>query len=530
MLKVDQVNIPACSPEISLKEGISSIIGVPPGEIKEIFILRKSIDARKKKGVFFVYNAAVELRDEALERKLEKRGRARMIEGLPPCWTPPPRRVRPPDYQIVVVGSGPAGLFASYILAHYGFKVVLVERGKKIEERVRDVSTFWRKGILKDESNIQFGEGGAGTFSDGKLTTRLTAPEARFVLETFRGLGGGDELTVLGKPHMGTNRLRKVVRSFRDRLSQMGVQFLFEKKVTDLIGAGGVLREVALAGGEKIRAGETVFAPGHSARDNYQMLERRGVQIEAKPFAVGIRVEHPQAVIDEIQYGELAGCGCLPPADYRLAVTAKSGRPVYSFCMCPGGYVILASSEGGDLTVNGMSPTRRMTGYASSGVVAAVGPEDYGSGVFDGVAFQRRLEGSLFTLADERYGLVSSSLHYFMSHQGRLHPSAGRWAGAERISGDVGSIFPQNLQEDLVEGIIRFDRRMKGFISEGANVYGVESRTSSPIRITRGADFQSVSLSGLYPAGEGAGYAGGIVSSAVDGIRSAMAIVKKFSL
>jgi uncharacterized FAD-dependent dehydrogenase len=461
---------------ISLKEGISSIIGVPPGEIKEIFILRKSIDARKKKGVFFVYNAAVELRDEALERKLEKKGRARRIAGLPPGWTPPPRTVRPPDYPIVVVGSGPAGLFASYILAHYGFRVVLVERGKKIEERVRDVSTFWRKGILQHESNIQFGEGGAGTFSDGKLTTRLRAPEARFVLETFRGLGGGSELTVEGKPHMGTNRLRKVVRSFRDRLSHMGVEIHFGKKVIDIVGTDGVLREVALAGGERIESGETVFAPGHSARDNYWMLESGGIALEAKPFAVGVRVEHPQQTIDEIQYGELAGCGCLPPADYRLAVTTKSGRPVYSFCMCPGGYVILASSEGGDLTVNGMSPTRRMTGYASSGIVAAVGPEDYGAGVFDGVAFQGRLEGSLFKLAEERYGLVSSSLHYFLSSQGKMAASEGRWAGALRLTGDVGSVFTENLRSDLVEGITRFDRMMKGFICEGANVYGVESR------------------------------------------------------
>ncbi|MDH3258653.1 MAG: NAD(P)/FAD-dependent oxidoreductase, partial [Deltaproteobacteria bacterium] len=228
MLTVDQVKIPACSSEISLKEGISSIIGVPPGEIKEIFILRKSIDARKKKGVFFVYNAAIELRDEALERKLEKKGRARMIEGLPPRFRFPSVRTRPPDYPVVVVGCGPAGLFASYTLAHFGFRVLLVERGKKIEERARDVSAFWRKGEFSGESNIQFGEGGAGTFSDGKLTTRMRAPESRFVIETFSELGGGPELKIEGKPHMGTNRLRRVVRNFRDRLSHMGVEFLFE--------------------------------------------------------------------------------------------------------------------------------------------------------------------------------------------------------------------------------------------------------------------------------------------------------------
>ena len=529
MLTVDQVKIPACSSEISLKEGISSIIGVPPGEIKEIFILRKSIDARKKKGVFFVYNAAIELRDEALERKLEKKGRARMIEGLPPRFRFPSVRTRPPDYPVVVVGCGPAGLFASYTLAHFGFRVLLVERGKKIEERARDVSAFWRKGEFSGESNIQFGEGGAGTFSDGKLTTRMRAPESRFVIETFSELGGGPELKIEGKPHMGTNRLRRVVRNFRDRLSHMGVEFLFERAVVDVRAAGSTVTGVVLQGGDEISTKDVVFAPGHSARDNYPILEKRGIALQGKPFAVGVRVEHPQSVIDEIQYGEYAGCGCLPPADYRVAVTTSRGRPVYSFCMCPGGFVILASSEGSDLTVNGMSPTRRMTGYANSGIVAAVGPKDYGGDIFDGIEFQRILERALFKVTGERYGLVSSSLHYFMSPQGRLHPSAGRWAGAERISGDVGSIFPQNLQEDLVEGIIRFDRRMKGFISESANVYGVESRTSSPIRITRGPDFQSVSLSGFYPAGEGAGYAGGIVSSAVDGIRSAMAIVKKFS-
>jgi uncharacterized FAD-dependent dehydrogenase len=378
MLKVDQVKIPACFPEVSLKEGISSIIGVPPDEIKEIFVLRKSIDARKRRGVFFVYSVMFGLADRDLEKKLVRSGRAKRVSGLPTRFRFPSVKTRPPEYPVVVVGCGPAGLFASHTLAHFGFRVLLIERGKKIEERARDVAAFWRKGEFSGESNIQFGEGGAGTFSDGKLTTRMRAPEARFVIETFSELGGGAELKIEAKPHMGTNRLMKVVRNFRDRLSHMGVEFLFKRAVIDIKVAGGAVAGVVLCGGDEISTKEAVFAPGHSARDNYPMLKKRGIALQGKPFAVGVRVEHPQSIIDEIQYGEYAGCGCLPPADYRLAVTTSRGRPVYSFCMCPGGFVILASSEGDDLTVNGMSPTRRMTGFANSGIVAAVGPKDYG--------------------------------------------------------------------------------------------------------------------------------------------------------
>ncbi|NIO17080.1 MAG: hypothetical protein GTN70_08795 [Deltaproteobacteria bacterium] len=528
MLRIDEIRIPACLPEVSLTDGISSIIGVPAGEIKELYVVRESIDARKKKGVFFVYNVIIALSDGNLEEKIAGKGKARLVAGLPHPYRLPAVNARIPEYPVAVVGCGPAGLFASYTLAHFGFPVVLIERGKKVEERARDVSRFWREGVLKKESNIQFGEGGAGTFSDGKLTTRMRAPEARLVIDTFSELGGGPELVRKAKPHMGTNRLRKVVRRFRERLSRMGVDFLFESAVVDVRVSGGGVAGLLIDSGDEIPVREVVFAPGHSARDNYPMLERRGVALEGKPFAVGIRVEHPQPLIDEIQYGEHAGCGCLPPADYRLAVTTSRGRAVYSFCMCPGGFVILSSSEGSDLVVNGMSPTRRMTGYANSGIVAAVGPEDYGRGIFDGIAFQRKLEQSLFRAAGERYGLVSSSLTHFLSRQGKIEPAAGRWAGGERIAGDLRRALPSSLYEDLVEGIGRFDRRMKGYVSESANVYGVESRTSSPVRITRGAGMESISLRGFYPAGEGAGYAGGIVSSAVDGIRAAMAIVRTY--
>lgn len=528
MLRIKDLKIPACSPEGTIGKRISSIINIPESDIKEIVILRRTIDARKKRGVSLVYNLHVSLSSPELEERALTRIRGLSPAKETPPWKFPHLKVNVPPYYVPVVGAGPAGLFAAYTLASYGFRVAIIERGKPFEERVKDVSRFWRKGGLDGESNVQFGEGGAGTFSDGKLTTRIKAGEARFIINTFSRLGGGPALTVEGKPHMGTNRLHKVVLRFREMLQELGVEFKFNKRFSGIGLAGNRVKEIVTHDGEAIDCGEFILAPGHSARDTFAMLGEKGVAMECKPFAVGIRVEHPQELIDDIQYGKLSRCGCLPAADYRMAVKTSSNRPVYTFCMCPGGYVILASSEEKGLPVNGMSPTLRKTGFASSGLVAAVGPSDFGNEPFSGLRFQARLEEAAFALAGGKYRIPSSSLLRFVLGEGSLTPGSGRWAGPGRVAADLRKLFSPVLGEDLAEGIKLMDKKMRGFLSKDANAYGVESRTSSPLRILRGADRQSLSHDGIYPAGEGSGYAGGIVSSAVDGIKTAMAIVRKY--
>ncbi len=527
MLRIEEVRIDACENGSSLSGYISRIIEVPREEIKEIIVLRENLDARKGRGVFKVYHLAVALYDEELEGKVVSRGKARFFGGMNNAWTVPPMRVKAPDKPVGVIGAGPAGLFSAYILAYYGFRVCLFERGKAVEGRVRDLSRFWREGKLDVNSNLQFGEGGAGAFSDGKLTTRIKAPEGRFVLDTLAKHGGGEKILVSGKPHVGTNRLMKVLRSFRNTLLDMGVTIFFETVVTDFLFDEEGLRMLMLNGNEPVDVCAAVLAPGHSSRDTFRVLEARGVPMEAKPFAVGVRVEHPQELIDSIQYGSYAGCGCLPPADYRMAVTTSGGKGVYTFCMCPGGMVVLASSEGGDLPVNGMSPSGRGTGFANSGVVVQVGPQDFGGEILSGLDFQQRIEGDIFSLAGGAYVLPSSSLEYFLSGRGANKLSEGSALGAARVPLDLRRVFPEQVTTDLAEGLEKMGRIMKGFICREANIYGVESRTSSPLRILRGKNRESLTLNGLYPTGEGAGYSGGIVSSAVDGIRTAIAIAEK---
>lgn len=529
MLRINQIKIDACDDVNSLSGHISKIIEVPATEIKEIIVLRESIDARKGKGVFRVYNVLVRLATDELEKRVGGRLRTQIVAGPPGSWKPPDLSVSPPPGDVAVVGAGPAGLFGAYILGSYGFKVKILERGREVKERVKSLSRFWRKGELDSECNLQFGEGGAGTFSDGKLTTRIKAPEREFVIKTFSRLGGGIELAKSGKPHIGTDRLMKVIPALRKELEDLGVEILFGSKVTGLVSQRGTLKALRLVDGQVLPVCNALFAPGHSARDTFHLLAEGGVLLENKPFAVGVRVEHPQQIIDEIQYGSYARCGCLEAAYYRSAVTTSRGRGVYTFCMCPGGTVVLASSEGGDLPVNGMSPSRRETGYGNSGIVVQVGPSDYGNELFGGVELQRSLEEALFDLTERNYLLPSSSLMHFLGKARNNVLSMGSFGGVGRVPVDLDPIFPENLLSDLKEGICLMGRKMKGFLCTDANVYAVESRTSSPLRILRGPDFESISMKGLYPAGEGSGYAGGIVSSAVDGIRSALSIVRKYS-
>lgn len=483
-------------------------------------IVRKGIDARKKPHIKHVYTVEFVVADpEAFwrrhggERDLEQVQRV-----LPVVITP-----RTSTERIIITGIGPAGLFAALRLAEYGLKPLLIERGREMDARVKDVGSFWQKGELDEESNIQFGEGGAGTFSDGKLTTRVRDPNAGYVLSRLVEFGAPEEIAWLAKPHIGTDRLRSVVVNIRRFLVSRGVEVRFGAKLTDLHTANGQLRTVVINNSEEFPCDRLLLAPGHSARDTYAMLQARGVPLEAKPFAVGLRVEHPQELINRIQYG-LASHPRLAPADYALAYNdSTSGRSAYSFCMCPGGVVVACSSEKEGVVTNGMSSYGRNTPWANSALVATVRCEDFpGSSPLGGVEFQRELERRAFRLGGGSYHAPAQNLLSFLGRKG-LGGVASTYRPGVREA-DLAELLPDYITGTLRDGIVSFDRKMRGFITVEATLVGVESRTSAPLRILRGEDFQSLGLQGLYPCGEGAGYAGGIMSAALDGIRVADAI------
>jgi uncharacterized FAD-dependent dehydrogenase len=427
------------------------------------------------------------------------------------------------------VGMGPAGLFAALTLARFGAPPVVLERGRPVEERAVDVDRFWREGILDPESNAQFGEGGAGTFSDGKLTTRIGDPLVEHVVSAFAAFAGIPSLVKDAKPHVGTDRLRAFCRRAREELLSLGAVIRFGARVERLLVDGGAVRGVRLAGGEEVRSSVVVLAVGHSARDTLRALHAQGVGISRKAFAVGFRVEHPQGLIDRIQYGAAAGKG-LPPAEYRLAARSPSGRGVYSFCMCPGGEVMNAASGHAQATVNGMSTRARNSGFANSGIVAAVAPAglgEHGDGPLAGIAFQEEIERRAFERGGGRYGLPAANLLSFVRGVD-LPPSPGRVLASGAARDTLAGILPEDVERDLRHGILRFGQAMRGFVTREATLYAVESRTSSPVRLER-ENYESVTHKGLYPVGEGAGHAGGIVSSAVDGIRAALRILETHS-
>lgn len=428
----------------------------------------------------------------------------------------------------VVVGMGPAGLFAALTLARYGLAPVVLERGRAVEERRGDVERFWKEGVLDPESNVQFGEGGAGTFSDGKLTTRIDDPLAEHVVSAFAGLAGIPDLARDARPHVGTDLLERFCRRMREELRSNGAALRFGARVEELMVDGGAVRGVRLAGGEEIVSPVVVLATGHSARDTLRRLQGQGVLMAPKAFAAGFRVEHPQGLIDRIQYGRASGKD-LPPADYRLAARAPGGRGVWSFCMCPGGEVMNSASGEGQAVVNGMSGRARDSGFANSGIVAAVTPEDFGAAgsagdPLAGLAFQEEIERRSFERGGKGFGLPAANLLAFV-HGRDLPPSPARVLAPGTTRDSLRGILPGRLEEDLRFGLLRFGQAMRGFLTREATLYAVESRTSSPVRIER-ANYESISRKGLYPVGEGAGHAGGIVSSAVDGIRAALRILQ----
>jgi hypothetical protein len=437
--------------------------------------------------------------------------------AVPYAVSPPRRRPR-----VVVVGSGPAGTFCALRLLDYGLEPVVLERGPAMGERVKAISGLWKDGVLDPEANAQFGEGGAGTFSDGKLTTRIGHPATRYVLETFVRFGANPRILYLAKPHVGTDVIRRCAVLIRKEAEARGAEYRFKSQLVDVrFDAQGRVRAVVLGSGEEIACEALVLAPGHSARDTFEMLHRHGVAMRQKPFAMGVRVEHPQDLIDRSQYGPSAGNPALPAADYKLVCNFGLNRAAYSFCMCPGGEVTQCSSEPGCVVVNGMSNEKRDSGFANSGLVAKVNTSDFGSDhLLGGMYFQRKWEQAAYRAAGETYGAPAMAVLDFLKGRptGRLPRTSFK---PFAVAADLRTCLPDFVREQLAGALPNFDKKIHGFTSREAILLAIESRTSSPIQLLRGEDGQSVSHPGLYPCGEGAGFAGGITSAAVDGIRVA---------
>lgn len=520
-LRLREVALDLNEAESLLPVKVAAELGIPENELLTLTVVRSAVDARRKPRILRVFTVEFTVADQ--EKILLLRAGHPRLEVVPtPPAEVPLARCPSVGHRSLVVGMGPAGLFAALHLARCGAQVTLVERGRQVERRVRDVEAFWNGRGLDPESNVQFGEGGAGTFSDGKLTTRINNPAVRQVLETLVACGAPVEILVQAKPHVGTDRLRLVLINFRRLLQSLGVELHFATRLDGLATMAGQVR-AGLCGGMEIPCDSLVLAPGHSARDTYAMLADSGVAMESKPFAVGLRVEHPAELINRIQYG-LPGHPSLPPADYSLAWNdPESGRGVYSFCMCPGGEVVIASSEPGRLVVNGMSKLKRCGAFSNSALVVAVRPSDFpGSDPLAGVAFQRRWEEAAFALGGGSDHAPAQNLLAFLGRGTGPLLSSARPGVREA---DLHQCLPPFVTEGLSRALPHFERRMRGFISVEATLVGVETRTSAPLRILRGADGQSPSHRGLFPAGEGAGHAGGIISAALDGLRAAQSIV-----
>lgn len=499
---------------------VAEYISRPVEDVDALRVLRRGIDARKKPHVRRIYTVAFTLTDE-LELLSQFSGDRHLSSELIVEETPIYKTQS--SHKALVVGMGPAGLFSALHLALRGVDVTLVERGKPVEERTVDVQEFWTQGRLKPASNVQFGEGGAGTFSDGKLTTRVNSKWHKSVLETLVKCGAPVKILTEAKPHLGTDNLRTILKHFRTLLENLGVQIRFNACLDRLIVSNG--RVVAgVVGADEIPCDSLVLAPGHSARDTYEMLEESGVQLELKSFAIGLRVEHPRELINMIQYGHM-NHPLLPTADYSLSYNDKeTGRGFYSFCMCPGGRVVTACSEEGGMVVNGMSSSQRMSHFSNSALVVSVRPDDFkGNDSLAGVRFQRHWERLAFEAGGGDYFAPAQNLLSFIGEEKYPLNSTCRPGVREA---DLKSVLPAEVSDVIVRGLPHFERKMRGFLTREATLVGIESRTSSPLRILRDTETgESVSHAGLYPAGEGAGYAGGIMSAAIDGIKTAERIV-----
>jgi uncharacterized protein len=545
MLRITELRLPLDHDESALRPAILSRLGVQDAELRALTVFKRAYDARKKTAVQLIYTVDCELEGEA--RVLARFGADPHVRPAPdmryrfvahaPAGFYAEQTLRP-----LVVGFGPCGLFAALTLAQMGLRPIVLERGRAVRERTQDTWGLWRRGVLDPESNVQFGEGGAGTFSDGKLWSQISDPRhlTRKVLGEFVKAGAPDEILYVSKPHIGTFRLVGVVEKMRADIVALGGEIRFQQRVTDVLIDGNAVRGVVLAAGEQLRADHVVLALGHSARDTFEMLHRRGVYMEAKPFSIGYRIEHPQGVIDRARFGASAGHPILGAADYKLVHHASNGRSVYSFCMCPGGTVVAATSEVERVVTNGMSQYSRNERNANAGIVVGIAPQDYRQdgkhdgpvSPLDGMAFQRHWESRAYALGGGAYVAPGQLVGDFIKGQrssavGNVLPSYTPGVLMTDLAERGNTSLPDYAIAAIRQALPAFERRILGFAMADAVLTGVETRTSSPLRITRGKDWQSVNVKGLYPAGEGAGYAGGIMSAAVDGIEVAEALASR---
>lgn len=532
MLRITELKLPLDHAEDALLAAICTRLGVMPDAVRSFSIFRRGYDARKKSSIMLIYTLDIDLANEAAV--LARFAEDRHVQPTPDTsykfvgQAPADLKQRP-----VVIGMGPCGFMAALILAQMGFRPIVLERGKIVRERTKDTWDLWRRNNLHPESNVQFGEGGAGTFSDGKLYSQIKDPQfhGRKVLEEFVKAGAPEEILYVSKPHVGTFRLVKMVENIRQTITDLGGEIRFESKVDRLIRENGKVVGLELANGERIDTEHVVLAVGHSARDTFEMLHAEGVYMEAKPFSIGFRAEHPQTLIDAARFGPNAGNPILGAADYKLVHHCKNGRAAYSFCMCPGGQVVAATSEPGRVVTNGMSQYSRAERNANAALVVEVHPEDfpgdYKTNPLVGIAFQRQWESAAFVAGGGTYEAPAQKIGDFLA--GRPSKSLGSVEPSYQPGvhlTDLSQCVPPFVIEALREAIPAFDKQIRGFAMADAVLTGVETRTSSPVRIKRGPDFQSVNTRGLFPAGEGAGYAGGILSAGVDGIKVAEALAR----
>ena len=535
MLRLTDLKLPLDHPAEALPAAICAKLGIQPTALHGYAVFRRGYDARKRGAIALIYTLDVDVADEAA--LLARHADDRHVQVTPDTRyhfvAQAPARL---EHRPIVIGFGPCGLFAALILAQSGFRPIVLERGKAVRERTKDTWDLWRKRELHPDSNVQFGEGGAGTFSDGKLHSQIRDPRhhGRKVLTEFVAAGAPEEILYVSKPHIGTFRLVTMVENMRGTIEELGGEIRFDQRVDDLLietDAPGErqVRGVRLASGEELRSDHVVLALGHSARDTFEMLHARGVYLEAKPFSIGFRIEHPQSLIDHARFGPQAGHPILGAADYHLVHHGRDGRSVYSFCMCPGGTVVAATSEPGRVVTNGMSQYSRNERNANAAIVCDIAPADYapyGEGPLAGIALQRHWESNAYALGGGDYSAPGQRVGDFLAGKpsrafGDVQPS---YKPGVHLT-DLSTALPDYAVAAIRAAIPAFDRQIKGYALPDAMLTGVETRTSSPVRIKRrDEDLQSLNTRGLYPAGEGAGYAGGILSAAVDGIRVAEAV------
>lgn len=523
--------------EVWLKREAAVICGVKPADIVSVEMVKESVDARKKPKVFLVLQVEVTLNRalDALPKNVNALERSALDIPDPPMVAKKALQAHEP---VVIVGAGPAGYFAALALAEAGVRTILLERGKPVDTRMRDIGQLRSHGTLDPESNVCFGEGGAGAYTDGKLYTRIKHPYVRWVMKRLVDFEAPAEILKMAHPHLGTDKLVRIVRRMREHLEAEGVEIRFSTRMERLILEDGAVAGVALADGSEIRTSRVILGIGHSARDTLETLLAQGVCIEAKPFAVGVRAEHPQELVNLSQYGiakpnkEYLGAAAYS-LTHQVPDPHLERRGVYSFCMCPGGFIVPSPTETEHMAINGMSNANRSTPFANSGVVVQVTPEDLARQGFEshplvGIAFQRQLEAKVFEITDKKYGAPGMRISDFVNRKasGTLAPTNFRPVVEPY---DLWDVLPRWIAEPLSEGLQGFARKLRGYTSKEANLLAVESRTSSPIRMTRDDNFESVSTPGLFPIGEGAGYAGGIVSAAVDGVKVAEVLVNRLS-